>query len=234
MNYNVNLEEFQGPMDLLLELIKKNNLDIYNINISLITEEYLKEIKKMEKVNLNISGDYLVLAAELLKIKGLKLLPNQTEETEQEEQEFINRVVEYKLYKEITDKFKDLNLERSHYYSKPPSDISQYKKENDYEERITEEDLIIAFKEFLKRKQDESPLEGRVTTKEYSISRRTDEIITILKETGKINFFQLFEKQNKPFVIVTFLAILDMTRNKIIKIDQGDNGDIFLVRRSAA
>ncbi len=229
MNYNVNLEDFQGPMDLLLDLIKKNNLDIYNINLSLITDQYLNHIKEMEKIDLSISSDYLVIAAELIGIKSKKLLPNyQTEE----EESFISRVIEYKCYKDICEQFKELSCKRNACFSKKPSDISKYKENIKIDEQISEAELMDALYRFLERKEAEKPLEGRVAKKDYSISQRIAEISKILEKNGKISFFELFEESSRSFIIITFLAILEMSNKLMIELTQKNNYEqIYLVRR---
>ncbi len=229
MEYNVAVDEFQGPMDLLLDLIKKNNLDIWNINLSLITDQYLQYLKKMEEINLNVSGEYLVIAAELIGFKSRKLLPNQEEESV-EEQEFIRKVIDYKQYKEITEQFKELSIKRSEFFSKKASDINIYKEEHQITEQISEDELLDALYQFLKRKEDEKPLQTRVTKKEYSIQKRSEEIIEILNGKNKISFFELFETYHKPHIIITFLAILEMSRQLIIELTQEQN-NIYLIKK---
>ncbi len=217
MEYNVDLEEFQGPLDLLLDLIKKNNLDIFNIDLTFLTEQYLLKLTEMGKVNLNGSGEYLVIAAELINLKSKKLLPNHQIEDE-EEQTFINRVLEYKVYRDLGEQFKELTDKRNQMFSKTISDMSCYKVENKLDEKIKVDLLYEAFINFLKRKEEEKPIIARVIKKEYSISKRMKEIKEILKKNKKINFYDLFKEYDKPFIIVTFVTILEMVKNGMIEI----------------
>lgn len=234
MEYNVELEEFQGPMDLLLELIKKNDLDILNIDLTLITDQYLHHINEMEKINLNVSAEYLVVAAELISIKGRKLVPNH-QDGDDEEQEFINRVIEYKNYRDASEHFACLVEQRNCYFSKEPSDISIYKEEIVFSEKISEQALIDAFVCFLKQKESEGPITAKVVKKEYSIAKRMKEIEDVLNLKKKINFLDLFEDYNKPYIVVTFVTILEMSKKGLLEIVQNINQkDIFLVKKDGA
>ncbi len=229
MKYNVELTEFQGPLDLLLDLIKKNNLNIYDINLSLLTEQYLAYLKQLEAINLNVSSEYLVIASELISIKSRKLLPNYEQE---EEEEFISRVLEYKLYKEICEHFRELETKRSRQFSKPASNLEQFKSESKSEEQISEDELIDAFYRFFERQQNIKPLTAQVTKKEYSITKRTNEILTLLEDKQKISFFELFTENNKPFIIITFLTVLEMSKQSLIELVQkNQHQQIYLIKK---
>lgn len=232
MEYNVDLEEFQGPLDLLLDLIKKNNLDIFNIDLTFLTEQYLLKLNEMEKVNLNGSGEYLVIAAELINLKSKKLLPTHQIEDE-EEQTFINRVLEYKIYRDLGEHFKELTDRRNQMFSKTISDMSCYKVENKLDEKIKIDVLYESFLNFLKRKEDEKPISARVVKKEYSVSKRMKEIKEILKKKKKIRFFDLFEEYHKPYIIVTFVTVLEMVKNGMIEI-KGNKDEFYLLSKDGA
>ena len=229
MDYSIKINEFEGPLDLLLHLIKQSNLNIYDIDISEITKQYLDYINKMEELNINVAASYLVMAAELMEIKSKSLLPNQEEEVSEEEEEIskeslINKLVEYQKYKDMTIKFKELELDRQNIYIKSPEKINNYVDTtitNDNDTSI--DDLVDAFVKFLERKDKEKPLNTKITTKEYSVKDRKKNIKNILKEKKKVLFTELFSEHNTGFIVVTFLSILEMTKEKDITIRQDAN-----------
>lgn len=238
MEYNIKIDEFEGPLDLLLHLIKKSNINIYDISIDEITKNYLEYINKMEELNINVASSYLVMAAELMEIKSKSLLPHNEEEKEDEEEEvskekLINKLVEYKKYKEMTSKFKELELNRSNIYIKSPEKIDNYiDEEKVYNEEVDVQKLVEAFKNFLDRKELEKPLKTKITNKEYSVKDRKNSIRKILSEKHSVEFSELFDIVNKSYVAVTFLSILEMSKEKVINIKQDKNFDnIYLEMR---
>ena len=230
MDYSVKIDEFEGPLDLLLHLIKEDNIDIYDISIDKITKDYLDYINKMEELNINVASSYLVMASELMEIKSKSLLPsNKKEEVSENEEEvsrerLISKLIEYKKYKEITSSFKELESLRKEIYIKSPENIKNYIDEkitNDND--ISVNDLIKAFSLFLERKNLEKPLNTKITNKEYSVKERKSSIRNILKERKKLEFTELFNEYNKSFIVVTFLSILEMTKDNEIDLKQEDN-----------
>ncbi len=230
MDYSVKIDEFEGPLDLLLHLIKEDNIDIYDISIDKITKDYLDYINKMEELNINVASSYLVMASELMEIKSKSLLPsNKKEEVSENEEEvsrerLISKLIEYKKYKEITNSFKELESLRKEIYIKSPENIKNYIDEkitNDND--ISVNDLIKAFSLFLERKKLEKPLNTKITNKEYSVKERKSSIRNILKERKKLEFTELFNEYNKSFIVVTFLSILEMTKDNEIDLKQEDN-----------
>ena len=153
MDYSIKINEFEGPLDLLLHLIKQSNIDIVDIEINEITKQYLDYINKMEELNINVASSYLVMAAELMEIKSKSLLPKQEEETEGEEEvvskeNLINKLLEYQKYKNMISTFKDMETERQKIYVKSPEKVSNYVNEiikNDNDTSI--DDLVNAFKQ---------------------------------------------------------------------------------------
>lgn len=225
--YQVTISDFEGPMDLLLHLIKKHDMDIMDISIEEITKQYLKFIEEQEEMNLNVSSEYLVMAAELLEIKSAILLPRHEEEEEEEDprENLINRLLEYKMYKEVTSEFEELQENRKKYYTKPQDNLSKYRSEDESLDLgdIDLDKLMEAFSKFLVRKQEEKPLNTKISKKEYSVKQRSTEIISVLKKKKKMNFEELFDVYKKDYVIVTFLSILSLARHGEIKIVQSDN-----------
>lgn len=235
MDYKFVINDFEGPLDLLLHLIKTSEVDIYDISIEKVTEQYLSFIKSMEEMNLNIASEYLVMAAELIEIKSKLLLPNKKELDEDEYEEdprenLINRLLEYKKYKDMIDTFKSLEEERKDVFTKEPINLSEYKEvktENNGD--ITLDDLINALNNFLKRKEDEKPIQTKITKKELSVTERTSQIRNILKKKKKVSFFDLFEIKTREYVVVTFLSILEMAKFGEITIIQEDNFNNIII-----
>ena len=230
MEYKFKINDFEGPLDLLLHLIKQSEIDIADIEIVKLTDQYVDYIKSMEKLNLNIASEYLVLAANLTYLKSKELLPKQEDDEEieddffQSKEELENRLQEYKRYKEVTETFKILEDARSDIYTKTPANIREYKGDNIMlSDDITINDLVEAFKKYLERKELEKPLNTKVTTREISITERRKSIRNILKERKRVEFFDLFEDFSKPYVVVTFLSVLEMAKEKELIIKQENN-----------
>lgn len=229
---NITIDNFEGPLDLLLHLVKESNIDIFNISIVEITDKYLDYINREDNLNINVSSSYLVMAAELMYLKSKSLLPSVNKEEESEEEitreNLINKLLEYKKYKELTPKFKELEEERRKIYIKGPEKISDY-TENHFDNEASIDDLLQAFKKFLERKDLEKPLETTITSREYSVRERKSNIRSILRTKKKAYLDELFEENNKPYIVVTFLSILEMVKEKDIVIKQDKNFDKILV-----
>ena len=237
MDYKITINDFEGPMDLLLHLIKTNDVDIRDISIEQITKQYLDFINKMEEMNLNVASEYLIMAAELLEIKSSILLPRKEKVEEIEEdpkEQLINRLIEYKKYKEITSDFKKLEEDRKKYFTKSVENLSLYRNEEEQLDLgdVDLDQLLEVFQKFLIRKEEEKPLNTKISKKEYSVKDRSEEIRKILKNKKRIDFEELFEIHKKDYIIVTFLSILSMARKQEITIKQDDNFDnIYLTYR---
>ena len=227
MDLEFKINDFEGPLDLLLHLIKEAKMDIMNIEIESITEQYLAFINKSEKMNLEVSSEYLVLASELLEIKSRMLLPREKNEDEEEEDpraELVNRLLEYEAYKNITTTLHDRELLRREIYTKSPENIKNYIDEKtEIHADVTLDDLINAFQRYYQRKNDNKPLNTKVTVNEISVSSRRHDIKKILKSKKRVSFFELFEVASKEYIVATFLAILEMARNNELIIKQEKN-----------
>ncbi|HHU54747.1 MAG TPA: segregation/condensation protein A [Mollicutes bacterium] len=230
MDYTININEFEGPLDLLLHLVKQSDIDICDISIEEITNQYLNYINEMEKLNLNVASEYLVMAAELIEMKSSILLPNYRNELDDEYEEdprtqLINKLLLYKQYKGVTEKLKELEESRRLMYSKEPSDLKPFMPEEieDTPIDVNLDDLVNAFNMFLERLEDEKPLNTKITQKEYSVSKRNDEIKKILKIKKKVEFNELFEEYNREYIIVTFLSILELSKKQYLSISQEQN-----------
>lgn len=232
MNVEFRINDFEGPLDLLLHLIKESKMDIMNIEIELITKQYMEFLDSQEKMNLEISSEYLVLASELLEIKSRLLLPNNKvlengeEVNEDPREELVNRLLEYQTYKNITSLLQEKEMLRKDIYTKSPENIKNYIDERtEIHADVTLDDLLAAFQRYYQRKIDNKPLNTKVTVNEISVSSRRHDIKNILKTKKRVSFFELFPVVSKEYVVATFLAILEMCKNNEINIVQNDMFD---------
>jgi len=219
--YTVRLEMFEGPLDLLLHLIHKNEVDIFNIPIALITEQYLDYLKLMKILNLDIAGEYLLMASTLLHIKSKMLLPAPSEEEEEEGEdpraELVRRLLEYQRYKNAAAELeKKPMLDRDVFIRLMPTETPAQ------EERVevTLFELLEALRQVLERMKPESVHE--VTLERLSVEERIEEILSLLqRENRSIAFHLLFPEQSPlRLVVVTFLAILELVKMKRVRIFQ--------------
>ena len=234
MNFDFVIDDFEGPLDLLLHLVKEHKMDLLNIKLEIIIDEYLEFIEKMEEMNLNIASSYLVMVSELLEIKSKMLIPRNEEEVEPDEEDtkqtLIDRLIEYQRYKDLTGDFKKLEEERKNIYTFLPKNLRDYSDDIGTipNSDVGLDDLVNAFKKFLERKELEKPLSTKVTKKEISLEERTKEVKKILKLKRKVNFIELFDVVTKEYVVVTFLTILEMCRKNEIRLTQDNQfGEIM-------
>lgn len=227
MEYKIKINEFEGPLDLLLHLIKKENISIFDIRIEKIIKQYLDYIEKMKEESLDITSEYLVMASELIELKSKMLLPNKTEEVEEEIEEatndLINRLLEYDKYKNMTDDFRELENIRGQLYTRESEEILEYKNVDNIDYGIDLDDLVNAFKKFLEYQEMSKPLNTKIEKKDYSVNERCVDIRKKIKENGTLKFRDLFDIASKEYVVVTFLAILSMARNHELIINQEKN-----------
>ena len=234
MEYKIELQQFEGPLDLLIHLIKKSNIDIKDICIEEVTKQYLEYINLMEKMNLDIASEYLVMAAELLEIKSSFLLPKQEFDEDEFEtntkESLIKRLIEYEQYKKATEKLKQLEEFRQEIYTKDPNNLLEYGDlSNELNYGVDLNDLISAFSKFMTQKQLDKPLNAKVANKEYNINKKCNEIKKILKKKRKVEFKELFNDFSKESIVITLIAILSMSKRQEIDVDQETNfGNIFL------
>lgn len=226
--YIVTIDNFDGPLDLLLHLIKEQDIDIYDIKIEDITKQYLDYIKHMKELNLEIASEYLVMASELIEMKSKMLLPKKREKEEDDYEEdprelLIERLLAYKRYKEVTSEFKDLELTRKMIFTREPDNLNRYAKEEESIEELGVADLIDAFNNLLKRKELDRPIATKITKKELSVAEKVNKIKNILRNKKKINFEDIFEVSTKEEVIISFLSVLEMVKKDEILLTQDGN-----------
>lgn len=232
MEYLVRIDEFEGPLDLLLYLIKETKISIDKINVAQITKQYIDFIHSMEKLNLEVASEYLVMAAYLIFIKSKMMLPKASlgdEEIQYEEnpeEKLKQRLKIYKLFKDVVPYLRDLEDERSNYLTKVPTDLSnEFKLDN--KELITSNvsvyDLLSAYNKVLKRYQLHRPHKTKITQQSISIDERVDELKSYFKTNKRVCFKDIFtEDCTKEYIIVTFIALLELAKNKEIYLSQED------------
>ena len=208
MNYKVTIDKFEGPLDLLLHLIKQAEVDIFDIKISDITNQYLLYISGMKELNLNIDSEYLTMAADLIEMKSRELLPHDEDDEDEEDprEELINRLVEYQKYKEICKTFKELEAERHEFFTKSPSLLDEYKVDGiRICDDVTLDDLINAFAKFQEKKSFEKPLNTVVTKKEYSVHVRSKEILKRLSVSKRMENTCVIPHKRTPKLIFSLI-----------------------------
>lgn len=244
----VKLEVFEGPLDLLLHLIDKNKIDIYDIPIVEITEQYLEYIKQMETDDMNVMSEFLVMAATLIDIKCKMLLPKEVNEEGEEEDpraELVEKLLEYKMCRYMSFELRDrlIEAERNFYKrSTMPKEILDYRPPVDYEELIGDMNLSKLqdiFKSVMKRQEEKiDPVRstfGRIEKDEIDMDLKMLYIEAYIQEHKTFSFRKLLEKQNsKMEVIVTFLVILELMKVGKISIVQKDIfADILITSKDA-
>ena len=235
---NIKINDFDGPLDLLWHLIKAHKMDIYDINIEKITKEYLSFINEHKELTIDGASEYLVMASELIHLKS-KLLLNKNDEEEDVEYEINteddlrNRLIEYEKLKAAADRLVELEDKRKEVLTKLPSNLSEYAdKSVKLSSDITLDDLLKAFEGYLNRKKLDEPVNKAVTKRELSVEDRCLSIKSYLHNRGKVNFLDLFDEVDKPYVIVTFLVILNLVKSREAVISQEYNfGDIYIEER---
>ncbi len=232
MNFTIN--DFEGPLDLLLHFVKTAKMDIYQIDVKVIIDEYLKFINLTDKSDLDNASEYLVMAAELIHLKS-RLLINEKitdEETEYEinsEEDLKNKLIEYEKYKNICNEFRIYEENRKDFFTKVPENLKEYAVENNNTLEVSLDDLVSAFLDLKKRESDQKPINTRITKKELSVEDKVKYIKTVIKKGTKVNFFDLFERNTTEELIVTFLSILNLCKDNIIDITQDKNlGNIYI------
>lgn len=231
--YSIKLNNFEGPLDLLCHLIDKNKMDIYDINIGEITDQYIEYINQMEKMNLDITSEFLVMSSTLLYLKSKQLLPKQQDDEEEiTEEELIRRIIEYKKYKEITKKLKENFGMYSKRFYKMPEEIKLPKQriEVEYNSQI----IPDIYKGILQKNTDKinenaSNIEKIAITETYSVGDKVKEMYRALIKYKKFTFNKLFsvKKKSKTEVVTAFSGLLEMSRrNKIITEQDELFGDI--------
>ncbi len=225
MDYVVKIDEFEGPLDLLLHLVKTSEVDIYEIEVAVIAKQYIDYIKKMELLNLEIASEYLVMAADLVRIKSSMLLPKPKvyEESEFEEdpkENLIKKLVEYKKFKEASNEFIDFKAQRELTYPKVFNDEFEVSTPVIIDTNVNTFDLLKALSKMKRRKELSKPLTTVIEKYEVSVEERMLSVYAHLQTTKQEKFTNMFDEYNKSYIITTFLAILELVKEDKLIIDE--------------
>jgi len=248
MELSVKLEAFEGPLDLLLHLLEKNKVNIYDIPIVEITSQYLEYIREMQRQDLNIMSEFLVMAATLIDIKSRMLLPKQEDDEDEEDprDELVRQLLEYKMYKMMSYELKDRQVEAERLYFKEPTipdEVAQYEEPVDIDELLadlTMEKLNNIFKSVILRQENKidrtrANFGGEIPQEEVSLDDKLVYLENYAKSHKTFGFRSLLEKQNsKMELVVCFLAILEMMKTGKIVISQENLFDEIMIESKIA
>jgi segregation and condensation protein A len=247
MSYNVKLDAFEGPLDLLLHLIHRLEIDIYDIPMADLTKQYMEHIKGMQVLELNEISEYLVMAATLLAIKSKMLLPVHEEEVFDEDlqidmvdprEELVTKLIEYRKYKEAAGKLQHFEKNRALVFTRPPSPMSNFEMAVQpilFDDTVNVYDMLGAFQKMLRRKQLQRPLSTRITKYEISVKDQMNYVFqSVKRNNGKCRFSSLFEEEyDRSILIVTFLSLLELMKRQVVTVEQSQNFDdpIVIIRK---
>lgn len=233
---NLNINDFSGPLDLLLHMVKKHQMDIYDIDIKIIIDEYIDFINSLDRHDLDSKSEYLTMASELIHLKSKMLLGFDDEENDSEtyeinsEEDLRNRIVEFEKYQNISRDFRLLESNRQEYYTKVPESLKDYyNEENKLSGDVDLEDLLEAFKLLQERLEYKKPKNTKIARKELSVKDKTNYIKSILQEKSKVEFTELFEKATREELVVTLLSILEMSKKNEVFLSQNKNFSTIFV-----
>jgi|SRR5690625_190851 len=232
LSYEVKLDTFEGPLDLLLHLVNQLEIDINDIPVAEITDQYMTYIRTMQEIELNVASEYLVMAATLLAIKSATLLPKKElvlEDDDYEEdlrEELIQRLIEYRKYKEAANLLKDKELEENQIFTRPQTQFDdEFSKSPVVRGDVSIYQMIHALHHILERREWNKPLETTINRVEISIDERMDEMMDLLNnlKENRISFYELFPYPSRSHIVTTFLALLQLLKNNMIQCQQKDH-----------
>ena len=236
--YSIKIDNFEGPLDLLIYLIEKNKMDIYDIHLAEITEQYIEYLNAMEKLNLEIASEFLVMASSLLYLKSKRLLPKEEEDTEElTEEELIRRIIEYKKYKEISGKLKENYIIFSKRITKGQEEIELPKRklEKEYDNQMIPEiyrNLVERTNQ--KLNQNAKNIEKIALVENYSVASKVREMFKVLVKQRKFVFNKMFsiKQKDKQEVVTAFSGLLELSRrNKVATRQEEIFGDIVVEKK---
>lgn len=239
--YAIKIENFEGPLDLLCHLIEINKMNIYDIHLNEITDQYIQYLNQMEEMNLEIASEFVVMASTLLYLKSKKLLPKQEEEEEElTEEELIRRIIEYKKFKEISKVLKQNYMQNGNRYYKNQENIElpKQKLEKDYDNTI----IPNIYSELIERNrvkinQNAKNIEKIALVENYTVASKVKEMFKVLVKQKRFVFNKLFSlnKHNKQEVVTAFSGLLEMSRRKKVETTQEELfGDITVEKTKRA
>ena len=229
--YSVRLESFEGPMGLLMHLIDKNKIDIYDIPIAELTEQYIEYLDQFREFNMDIASEFIVMAATLLQIKSRMMLPKPPKVSDEPEEdprkELIARILEYRRFKQVSSVLEGMQEAQERSFAREPEDIPVKHLPPD---NMSLDELIEAFSNVIAVRKELKIPEVLVEPEEYSIQDKMEELISRLNRAGgRILFSEAFDSGNKPELITTFLAMLELIKLRSITVRQGEQfTDIYI------
>lgn len=242
MNYKINLDVFQGPMDLLLHLIDKAEIDIYDIPINIIAEQFISYIHHAEELNLDITGEFLVMAATLLEIKSKMLLPkdkNQDEEIIQEDEdpraELVRKLVEYKKYKNVAQELRLREIVQQKVFFKPKEDLTNVYDEQLEIQGLKIELLVKSIKNIIEKnkKENSTIFIDEIQREEYTLEKCISIIKQKIEIENSVKFSDLIERDSTvPELITYFLSVLELIRMNYIKVSQKHDFSDLIIERN--
>ena len=234
----LSINDFEGPLDLLLHLVKTAKMDIYEIDTKYIIDKYLEFIESVPKDDLDDASEYLVMAAELIHLKSRLLLNLDSDSEDNDEfsinseEDLKNKLIEYERYQNVTNVFKELEEKRNEFFTKLPENLNEFVETKEKLEGNMDVKLLkVALIELNKRMSYQKPINTRITRKEISVEERKEYIREFISKRKNVKFTDLFEEYSKDVVVATFLSILDMCKTQEITLRQDSNfGEIYIER----
>ena len=236
MAFTISIDQFEGPLDLMLHLIKENKLDLFDLDMDILTTQYLNYLKEMEAQHLEVASEYLSELAGLIEYKSKKLLPREKvviEETyeKDEKERLMERLLEYQRYKEVKQQLQDMYEQRAMHMSRPQtSEVSKFQIETEEPFQSSPYELMKAMQKLMHRKALQDPYETKVEVKELSLDERIEQIQERLRGfEGIMSFDELCNDCiNLHMIIVTFLAILDLIKYRVLSYELDENEEIYI------
>lgn len=236
MDYSVNINVFQGPFDLLFHLIEKKEVDIYDIPIAEITDQYLEYLEEMLHFNMNVASEFIFMAASLIEIKGQMLLPKK-ETDEDPRQDLVSQLLEYKLFKDLSEELKKYEDQSSYYFSKPREEMaltSDVKTEQLALNEINVYELYNLYLSIIKKQNFKTQQEEKfkVYRENYRVKDCMDALTRKIKSSGQVSLFSFLKEKesiSKEYIITLFLAVLELSNKQGMRICQDRTyGDIII------
>ncbi|ASN05469.1 segregation/condensation protein A [Virgibacillus necropolis] len=235
--YQVKLDAFEGPLDLLLHLIKQYEVDIYDIPVATITEQYMQYIHTLQRLELNIASEYLVMAATLIALKSQMLLPNNEPIDEENEAymedpraELMHRLIEYRKYKEVAETLKEKEIESNEIYTREPIIFNHLDSQPMLNDDTSIYDMLGALNKLFERKRWSEPLDTKIKKVDIPIGQRMTEVLNAVKKSKRgISFYDLFVYQSRTHIVVTFIAVLELMKTKQVYCEQKKHLELLQV-----
>ncbi len=239
--YNIQLPNFEGPLDLLLFFIKRDELDIHDIPIARITSEFLDYTRMIELLDLEVAGEFIVMASTLMQIKAKMLLPKEENPAEEDQEEdpraeLVRRLLEYKRYKEAAEQLSGMSESQYYRYYRQffEADVKQSSEPDDEFRNVTLFDLLAAFSKALK-KVPKAPTIHNIIREAVTIEQQSQYILALFRYRTEICFSELITTDDRTIIVTTFLALLELIRNRSIAVRQSEHfGEIVICQHTEA